>query len=303
MKKSSIVQDNYKLNSKVVTIRDLDKELFERFSSLTKVWGKNTGTIFTNIIKNFLAGNGSNVFLPPLENHFRRKNFEHLEIIENEEELIINKKDLTSLPDNVKFYFSNIRKLVIAEDIDTTTLLKYIYRIKNSIVVVPDSIENIPFLSLLQNHPQYQFSDRQTKDVTIRHVNEQTWNDFTAFCQINNTKIGFLLSEILWEIIPEMEITQILLSKIKEPHDNIIVISALNSTEINHANINAISTKMVLFHRINELIFQDDMTNKDFLEKVVGIYNCHKTVFPKSFSKLLKLSRIHKYPVFTPLKE
>lgn len=298
MKKSSIEQDSYKQSSKIVTIRDLDKELFERFSSLTKVWGKNTGTIFTNIIKNFLARNGSNVFLPPLENHFRRLNFEYLEIIENEEELLITKKDLTLLPDNVKFYFSNIKKLVIAEDIDTTTLLKYIYRIKNSVVVISDSVEKIPFLSLLQNQPQYQFSNRETKDVTIRYVNEQTWNDFTSFCQMNNMKIGFLLSEILWEIIPEMEITQILLSKIKEPYDNIIVISALNSAEINHANIKAISSKKVLFHRINELTFQDDITNKDFLEKVVGIYNCQKTVFPKSFSKLLKLSRIHDYPAF-----
>ncbi len=299
MKKSNIEHDNKKLISKVVTIRDLDKELFERFSSLTKIWGKNTGTIFTNIIKNFLTRNGSNIFLPPLENHFRRRNFEHLEIIQNEEELHINKKDLSSLPDNVKFYFSNIKKLVIAEDIDTATLLKYIYRIKNSIVVVPESIEKIPFLSLLQNYPQYQNSNRVTKDVTIRYVNQQTWNDFTSFCQINSTKIGFLLSEILWEIIPEMEITQILLSKVEEPYDNIMVISTLNSAEINHTNIKAINSKRILFHRIGELVFQKDITNKDFLEKVVGIYNCEKTAFPKSFSKLLKLSRIHEYPILT----
>ncbi|MHA1556882.1 MAG: hypothetical protein ACTSPM_08110 [Candidatus Heimdallarchaeota archaeon] len=302
MKKSIIEQDNYSLISKVVTIRDLDKELFERFSSLTKAWGKNTGTIFTNIIKNFLARNGSNVYLPPLEDNLRRRDFKHLELIENEEELIVSKKDLTLLPDNVKFYFSNIKKLVIAEDIDTVTLLKYVYRIKNSTVVIPDSIDNILFLSLLQNHPQYQFSNREVKDVTIRNVNEQAWNDFTSFCQINRTKIGTLASEILWEIIPEMEITQILLSKIKEPIEDIIVVSALNSAEIKHDNIKAISSKKILFHRINELVFQDDITNEDFLEKVVGIYNCQKIIFPKSVSKLLKLSRVHEYPGFIPKK-
>ncbi len=209
---------------------------------------------------------------------------------------------MTLLPDHVKFYFSNIKKLVIAEDIDTATLLKYVYRIKNSTVVIPDGIDKIHFLSLLQNHPQYQFTNRIVKDVTIRNVNEQTWNDFTSFCQINKTKIGFLVSEILWEIIPEMEITQILLSKIKEPLGDIIVVSVLNSVEIKHENIKAISSKKILFHRIDELIFQNDITNEDFLEKVVGIYNCEKIIFPQSASKLLKLSRVHEYPGFISKK-
>jgi len=282
--------------SKVVTIRELDKKLFEQFVSLTKTWGKNTGTIFSKILSNYLESGGSNIFMPAFEERLKELDCNHLEIVENVVELTIQKKDLISLPDDVKFYFRNIEKLVLHEDIDTTTLLKYIYRISNSSVNSPKNVEKIFFLSLLQYYSKYPVKDRETKDVTIRNVEEQIWNDFISYCQLNNSKVGFLVSEILWGIIPEMEITQILLSKIKEPFRNICLITSQKAISINQRNLKEIKDKKVLFHRIDELIFQDDISNKEFVDKVVGIYNCKKVVFPKTFSKLLKLSRVHCYP-------
>lgn len=282
--------------SKVVTIRELDKKLFEQFVSLTKTWGKNTGTIFSKILSNYLESGGSNIFMPAFEERLKELDCNYLEIVENVADLTIQKKDLISLPDDVKFHFRNIEKLVLHEDIDTTTLLKYIYRISNSLVIPPKNVEKLFFLSLLQYYSKYPIKERKTKDVTIRNVEEQVWNDFTSFCQLNNSKVGFLVSEILWEIIPEMEITQILLSKIKEPFKNICLITSQKAISINQRNLKEIKSKKVLFHRIDELIFQDDISNKEFVDKVVGIYNCKKVVFPKTFSKLLKLSRVHSYP-------
>ena len=289
-------QEGKHMPSKVVTIRELDKKLFEQFVSLTKTWGKNTGTIFSKILSNYLESGGSNIFMPAFEERLKELDCNYLEIVENVADLTIQKKDLISLPDDVKFHFRNIEKLVLHEDIDTTTLLKYIYRISNSIVNPPKNVEKIFFLSLLQYYSRYPIKDRKTKDVTIRNVEEQVWNDFTSFCQLNNSKVGLLVSEILWEIIPEMEITQILLSKIKEPFKNICLITSQKVVSINQRNLKEIKTKKVLFHRIDELIFQDDISNKEFVDKVVGIYNCKKVVFPKTFSKLLKLSRVQSYP-------
>jgi len=289
-------QEGNHMPSKVITIRELDKKLFEQFVSLTKAWGKNTGTIFSKILSNYLESGGSNVFMPAFEERLKELDCNHLEIVENVVELTIQKKDLISLPDDVKFYFKNIEKLILHEDIDTTTLLKYIYRISNSSVTPPKNVEKLFFLSLLQYYSKYPVKDRKTKDVTIRNVEEQIWNDFTSFCQLNNSKVGFLVSEILWGIIPEMEITQILLSKIKEPFKNICLITSQKTISINQRNLKEIKSKKVLFHRIDELVFQDDISNKEFVDKVVGIYNCKKVVFPNTFSKLLKLSRVHSYP-------
>ena len=282
--------------SKVITIRDIDRELFEQFVSLTRTWGKNTGEIFSNILSNFLENGGSSIYMPAFEKRLNNCKWKHLEIIENVDELLIQKKDLVSVPEDVKFYLNNIKKLFFDDDIDSKTLLKYIYRIKNSTTNQPDSVKKIPFLSLLQNYSEYSVNKRKVKDVTIRNVIDQIWNDFKVFCQLNSSNIGILINQILWDIIPEMEITQILLSKIKEPARNAYLISSQKEISISHADLLEIGTKKVLFHRIEQLNFLEDISSELFMEKIVGIYNCKTVSFPKNFSKLLKLSRVKQYP-------
>ncbi|MHA1221000.1 MAG: hypothetical protein ACTSQB_04635 [Candidatus Heimdallarchaeota archaeon] len=289
-------QGNASPQSKVITIRDLDKELFEDFVSLTRTWGKNTGTIFANILSNFLEYGGSNIFLPTFEKRLALLDCKHLEIIDNLDELSIRKKDLTSLPEVVKFFINTIGNLSFAADIDTSTLLKYIYRIRNTNVNQPTKVGKIPFLSLLHNYSKFHEGHREVKDVTIRNVLEQTWNEFIAASQVNNSAVRLMINQILWEVIPEMELTQILLSKVKESQANIYTISSQKTVTITKADLESIDTKKVLFHRIDELIFRNDITNKIFVEKVVGIYNCKKVVFPTTFSKLLRLSRVFEYP-------
>lgn len=288
--------DNSLQSSKVVTIRGLDKELFEQFSSLTKTWGKNVGEIFSRILKNFLEIGSTNIFMPSLEDRLKRMNCTYLEIIENLDELVVQKQDLSSLPKGLKLYFYNIQKLVFSENIDTKTLLDYVYRIKNSAVFPPKNIPKLPYLSLFQNSPEYIGKNRQLKDVTIRNVETKIWNDFMAHCQLNYSKVSIVINRILWEIIPEMEITQILISKIKEPLENLYLITSHKSVSVNQENLLKIKDKKVLFHRIDELVLQDDISQEIFIEKVIGMYNCNKIIFPKGFPKLIKLSRVKDYP-------
>ena len=61
-------------SSKVVTIRELDKDLFEQFASLTKTWGKNVGEIFSRILKNFLEIGSTNIFMPSFEERLKKMN-------------------------------------------------------------------------------------------------------------------------------------------------------------------------------------------------------------------------------------
>ncbi|MHA1630190.1 MAG: hypothetical protein ACTSXO_10850 [Candidatus Heimdallarchaeota archaeon] len=283
--------------SKVITIRGIDKLLFEQFVSLTRSWGKNTGEIFSTILSNFLqSGGGSHIYLPALEKRLEGNLFKHLEIIEDLDELFINYEDLSSVPQGVKFYFNNIKKLIFAEDINAQVLQEYVYRIKNCLVQQPRRVKKLVFLSLLQNYPEYSTNGRELKDVTIRNVKEQTWSNFKAFCQMHNSNVGTLLNHILWEIIPEMEITQILFSKLKNSQMNTLLISSQQEVVINKADLLEIAPQHVLFHRIKKLTFQEDISSELFVERVKGIYNCSSVKFPKQFSKLLKLSRVKYYP-------
>ncbi|MHA1441568.1 MAG: hypothetical protein ACTSPK_06885, partial [Candidatus Heimdallarchaeota archaeon] len=281
---------------KVITIRELDKELFEQFTSLTKTWGKNVGEIFSRILENFLEIGSTNIFMPSFEERLKQMNCTYLEVIENLDELTIQKQDLISLPKGVKLYFYNIKRLIFSEDINTPTLLDYVFRIKNSAVIPPKNIQKLLYLSLFQNSSEYIGKNRKIKDVTIRNVDNKTWNDFIAHCQLNISKASVVINRILWEIIPEMEITQILISKIKEPLDNILVVTSQKNVSINQEDLQKIADKKVLFHRIEELILDEDISQEVFVEKVLGIYNCKKITFPKGISKLLQLSRVKEYP-------
>ncbi|MHA1503964.1 MAG: hypothetical protein ACTSPT_02100 [Candidatus Heimdallarchaeota archaeon] len=281
---------------KVITIRELDKELFEQFTSLTKTWGKNVGEIFSRILENFLEIGSTNIFMPSFEERLKQMNCTYLEVIENLDELTIQKQDLISLPKGVKLYFYNIKRLIFSEDINTPTLLDYVFRIKNSAVIPPKNIQKLLYLSLFQNSSEYIGKNRKIKDVTIRNVDNKTWNDFITHCQLNISKASVVINRILWEIIPEMEITQILISKIKEPLDNILVVTSQKNVSINQDDLQKIADKKILFHRIERLILDEDISQEVFVEKVLGIYNCKKITFPKGISKLLQLSRVKEYP-------
>ncbi|MHA1124367.1 MAG: hypothetical protein ACTSO7_08920 [Candidatus Heimdallarchaeota archaeon] len=298
MSKRIIIEskDPLKSANKVVTIREVDRDLFEQFTSLTKTWRKNVGEIFSRVLENYLEIGSTNIFMPSFEERLKKMGCSYLEIIENLKELAIHKRDLTSLPKGVKLYFYNIKKLIFSEEINTSTLLDYVFRINNSVVIPPKNILKLPYLSLLQNSSEYLGKKREFKDVTIRSVDSKIWNDFIAYCQLNNNKTSIVINRILWEVIPEMEITQIMISKIKESIEDVFLISSHESITISQNDLQKIGDKKVLFHRIKELTFKEDISQETFLEKVLGIYNCVNVNFPNDFSKLLQLSRVKEYP-------
>ncbi|MHA1501250.1 MAG: hypothetical protein ACTSSB_05315 [Candidatus Heimdallarchaeota archaeon] len=281
MSKRIIIEskDPLKSANKVVTIREVDRDLFEQFTSLTKTWRKNVGEIFSRVLENYLEIGSTNIFMPSFEERLKKMGCSYLEIIENLKELAIHKRDLTSLPKGVKLYFYNIKKLIFSEEINTSTLLDYVFRINNSVVIPPKNILKLPYLSLLQNSSEYLGKKREFK-----------------YCQLNNNKTSIVINRILWEVIPEMEITQIMISKIKESIEDVFLISSHESITISQNDLQKIGDKKVLFHRIKELTFKEDISQETFLEKVLGIYNCVNVNFPNDFSKLLQLSRVKEYP-------
>ncbi|MFW9992433.1 MAG: hypothetical protein ACFFD4_10330, partial [Candidatus Odinarchaeota archaeon] len=124
----------------------------------------------------------------------------------------------------------------------------------------------------------------------------ENYDEFITACQLNGQKVGDAVNELLWGFVPEMEAFQILIHEINtNPHDGLVV-TLLNNLEVTKADLNAIKDKKILFHRIKKLVFAPDIDKDVFVNTVVGIYNCDEVILPETVPKLLRLSRVKKYP-------
>ncbi len=280
---------------KTVTIRGVDKTLYDQFVSLSKMWGHSIGRIFSRLIthykKDFPAVIGPHRFRKILMG-----SIENLETIEGEKNLIISKEDLAEAGEKVKFVFKNIEKLTLKDDIDTKTILKHIHRIRNCNVTKPENVSNLIWYSLKRSPIQYVPSEGSIKDITIRNVNKNIYDEFVSACQLNNQKIGEAINEILAQTNPEVEIIQILAHEIIADPLEFLIITSLNELQVSCSDLQELNDSKVLFHRVGYLQFNPDVKKVDFVKSVTGIYNCGKVDFPDSIPRLLQLSRVKTYP-------
>ncbi|MFW9992432.1 MAG: hypothetical protein ACFFD4_10320 [Candidatus Odinarchaeota archaeon] len=161
--------------STTVTIRGVDKNLYDQFVGLTKIWGRNTGHVFNHLISNYRKGHP---LMPPrMKRHTSDKNLQ-IEIIEGIEELRISKKDLLEAGNNVKYYFRSINNLVFSEDCDNQVLLNHVHRIRNCNVKMPETVSNLLFYSIVRQRIPLDITKEDLKDITIRNVvKEQVFVD------------------------------------------------------------------------------------------------------------------------------
>ncbi|MFX0113582.1 MAG: hypothetical protein ACFFB3_03460 [Candidatus Hodarchaeota archaeon] len=288
--------DRYRRSSeeKTITIRGVDKNLYEEFIGLTKAWGRNIGFAFSRIIsyygKSHPFGSGLHSILKRMH-----KPSPSLEVIEGLDDLTISKKDLTEAG-NVKYYFKSIGKLVFDEEIDNRTLLHHVYEIRDCQVKMPETVSSLLFHSLVRNPPEYIPVDENLKDVTIRNVEKDTYDDFVATCQLKKKKIGDAVNEIFSRLIPEMEYRHILLLDLQVDPEDVLVVTSLDRLEAQARDLAEIQGRKILFHRIKELIFAQEVEKANFISAVIGIYNCDKVKLPPAVPRLIRISRVKEYP-------
>ncbi|MHA2273890.1 MAG: hypothetical protein ACXACI_18725 [Candidatus Hodarchaeales archaeon] len=279
---------------KTITIRGVDKNLYEQFIGLTKAWGRNIGFAFSRIISHYTK---SHPFAPSL--HFILKRFHRpspsLEVIEGLEDLTITKNDLIEAGD-VKYYFKSIKNLIFDEQIDNRTLLRHVSEIRDCQVKMPETVSSLLFHSLVRNPSEYSPITENFKDITIRNVEKDTYDDFVATCHLRKMKIGDAVNELLFRLVPEMEYRHILLHDLKVDPEEVLVVTSLDKLEASAQDLAEIQDRKILFHRIKDLIFAPDVEKEDFIEAVVGIYNCGKVDLPPAVPRLIQISRVKAYP-------
>ena len=77
---------------------------------------------------------------------------------------------------------------------------------------------------------------------------------------------------------------------------HILPITNLDEVIVKEDDLIELKDKRALFHRIGNIKFEDDVQKETFLKFTIGIYNCDKIQLPKSFPKLLELSRVKTFP-------
>ncbi|MFX0117388.1 MAG: hypothetical protein ACFFB3_22765 [Candidatus Hodarchaeota archaeon] len=288
------LHESHRGEEKTVTVRGVDKTLYDQFVGLTKIWKRNIGFAFSQLIGHY----GKD--LPFIFSHHLRKRGgksprSSLEIIEGLEELIITKNDLTEAGER-KFVFKSIKKLVFDEEIDNKTLLDHVQVIKDCTVKLPKKASSLVFHSLIRQKPVYTPIEENLKDITIRNVRKDIYDDFVATCQLQKRKIGEAVNELLVWLVPAMESRHILVFDLMaDPHDT-LVITSLDNLAVTGHDLAEIKDRQILFHRIRDLEFAPDVEKSDFIDSVIGVYNCEHIKLPPALPRLFKYSRVKKYP-------
>ncbi|MFQ5978079.1 MAG: hypothetical protein ACE5OZ_08120 [Candidatus Heimdallarchaeota archaeon] len=282
-------------DEKTITVRGVDKTLYDQLTRLIKVWGRNMGFAFTHLLRHYRKD------LPFFfGSHMIKKGhrdfFPSLEIIEGEEELRISKNDLTEVG-NVKFVFKAIQKLIFSDDIDNKTLLNHVQAIRDcSSYHFPKNVSNLVFHSLIREKPVYEPIEENLKDITVRNVRKDIYDDFAAACQLQKQKIGDAVNELLVWVVPAIEVRHILLFDLIAETPDPLIVTSLEQLEVTNKDLREIQDRKILFHRIGELIFSADIAKNDFIRSVIGIYNCNQVNLPRAIPRLLRFSRIKRYP-------
>ncbi|MHA1211923.1 MAG: hypothetical protein ACTSSH_05625, partial [Candidatus Heimdallarchaeota archaeon] len=108
--------------TKDITLRGVNKELYDQFTTLSKKSGTSVGHFFSSILEGFIRN--------PWRLHgLRRFGHGHVygkkpEKISDLDKLIVTKKDLVAAGENTMFRFSNINELIFDSDIDAVTMVK-----------------------------------------------------------------------------------------------------------------------------------------------------------------------------------
>jgi len=147
--------NNNENEKKIITVRGVDKDLYERISNIARNSGKTVGDVINDAMRTFLAFSGK--VGEKLDEATQKaigvgKSFvegyneagKNILIVSDMEELHINKNEIASVGKLVSF--RNIKRLVL-EDVDQDTINRYIDSIISvDELVVPSSVNKLLIL-------------------------------------------------------------------------------------------------------------------------------------------------------------
>lgn len=274
---------------KDITLRGVDKELYDQFVILAKKRGSSIGTAFSHIILWSLKKRDAS----PKEMFGRSKHHRGRkpEVIEDIEKLVVSKEDLTAAGKRTKFLFKNIGKLIFDKTVDNETLVKHVLIIIDSKVEFPEEISKVIQLGLIRKERPYSYpeNEEELKDITIRNVIAPIYDEFLAEARKDGKKTGEYFSELLAHMSHIIIIGDELKEQ-KERHP--LIISFEEELKVVKSDLQYLKKRGIIFYKIQKLEFKKDIDKELFLETITKIINCKKVILPANIPRLILLSRI-----------
>ena len=276
-------------DGKDITIRGVNKELYNQFTEQRTKLGFSAGQAFSSII--------SLEFHRPWSLHGIRRpggpmpHGSKPEIIRDLEKLSVSKKDLVSTGEKTMFLFRNIADLIFDEDVDGTTLVKHVKSISKSNVTFLGNVPKLIQLGLIRKHSKYIHPQDKVslKDITIRNVSAKLYDEFISKAKSESKTTGEYFSQILDHLVPYGEIRNIITEfRAKE----ILVVKNEEKLTITKKDLEVLGERGVIFYDVENLVFSKDIDQKLFLKSILRIIKCCKVILPVKIPKLIVLSRV-----------
>ncbi|MHA1865717.1 MAG: hypothetical protein ACTSVB_06180 [Candidatus Heimdallarchaeaceae archaeon] len=279
--------------SKDVTIRNVDTELYDQFSTYAKKEGLTTGELFNILFSGFIDQNISPLRLVRRRTH-RIKSHERPEVISDMDELTISRKDLEVLKGKKTFFFIRINNLVFNEDVDGKLLSETIHAIgKCDNVQFKGDVPKLVELGLVIKKGSYIYpsDSEKLKDITIRKVSKEVYDAFLAKSKEEEKTTGELFSETLAFYLPTFEIFEYVRIIERETRTYPLIVRDIEELTVFNKDLEQISPKKVLFYRIKKLTFEKEVSVQNFEKSIGKIIKCRQVFIPEEIPKLLALAR------------
>ena len=272
---------------KDITLRGVNKELYESFTTQAKKHGLSTGDAVNNIL--LLADH------PWRIHHFRRHAKQPRfgitpEKVIDLEKLVVSKKDLTAAGEKTIYLFRNIKELVFEKDVDAAILVKHVKLISSSNVKFLSDIPKLIQLGIIRRRKEYNHpTDKDLlKDVTIRNVSSKLYSNFVSQAKTEGKTTGQFFSNILANVLPAFEISDAV-SSLGERE--VLVVTLEDELFISKQDLEVLGDRGVILYGINKLEFAKDINQELFLKTIVKIIKCDKVTLPTNIPRLIVLSR------------
>jgi hypothetical protein len=273
---------------KDITLRGVNKELYDQFTAFTKKVGISTGIVFSNILIAYIH--------QPWRMHgSRRRRSPHHhgvipETISDLDKLTITKTDLTAVGDATMFLFSHIKELNFEKDVDAFTLVKHVKMIHHCNTKFQGKIPKLIELGITRkireyNHP---LESEQLTNITIRNVSSKIYDEFVAKAKSEGFTTGEFFSKILVNTLPFFELRDVMLTL--EDHEALIVMLK-DQLLIKKSDLEVLGNRKVIFYGIKQLEFAKDINQELFLKTVFKIVKSDEVILPDNLPKLIVLSR------------
>lgn len=222
--------------------------------------------------------------------HHHHRHHNPPEIIRDFESLTVTKNDLTAAG-KIMFIFRNIKKLRFHESVDASTLVNHIKYISGSKVIFDSNIPKILQLGLVRRRSTYQHpSDtKQLKDITIRKVSVDYYNDFIAEAKNQQLTNGEFFSRLMSNFVPMIQITDI---KREMKGKKFLLVRNEKNLTISNEDLEILGGRGIIFYGIYKLTFSNNITQENFLASVIKVIQCEEVVLPRNIPRLILLSRL-----------